>query len=654
MGWPPWLAIAASLLAGALLVAGVALAALAPTPTALATIAVGLAVAPVSAALGVLVARRQPGNVVGLLLCLVGFAVSFTVARDVGWQVLAGRPDTPEWAGWLVAGLNEGAWWVFVFVALLLLHFPDGRPPGRRWRWIPAALVVCGIVVQAAGAFGTEPFRPPLQDLLRPLGPAPMWLDASGFVAFLVLLVLLPVCAVSLVFRFRRSDQVRRGQIKWLALAGVGIPLYPLLCLVEIAVWGRPGWFSLAVVIAGLVGVPVATTIAVLRHDLYDVDKALAGAVTWGLITVVLLGIYGSASLAAGLLLGRGSPAAAAVATALCALALSPLRVRLQHAVDRRLYPLRRNAFAAIGTLHRETGAGRARPDELQQVLRSALRDPALRVGFRIPGTDAFIDAGGAVVDPTGGTPVLLGGAQIGVLVPGRGTASPELLRQVARRCTTLVEVVRLRLELSRALREVEASRARLVQRGDEERRRLERDLHDGAQQRLVSLGMAIRLAQRHLGDGTVDVDELLDHSVAELGIAVAELRQIAHGLRPTSLDDGLPAAVATLVRTVPIGVDMDVCADPLPDDVATTAYYVVSEAVANAVKHADATCIGLRVTRVDGHVVVRVSDDGRGGAIVRNGSGLADRVAALGGSLHVESPPGRGTVVEAALPCAS
>ena len=153
----------------------------------------------------------------------------------------------------------------------------------------------------------------------------------------------------------------------------------------------------------------------------------------------------------------------------------------------------------------------------------------------------------------------MLGGTPIGVLVPGDGEASPELLRDVATRAATMVEMVRLRLELARTLREVESSRARLVQIGYDERRRLERDLHDGAQQRLVSLGMAIRLAQRHLDDGTVDVNGLLDQSVAELGTAVAELRQIAHGIRPSSLDDGLPAAVARLVRNVPITIDLEV-----------------------------------------------------------------------------------------------
>jgi signal transduction histidine kinase len=165
---------------------------------------------------------------------------------------------------------------------------------------------------------------------------------------------------------------------------------------------------------------------------------------------------------------------------------------------------------------------------------------------------------------------------------------------------------------------------------------------------------MAIRLAQRHLDDGTVDVNGLLDQSVAELGTAVAELRQIAHGLRPSSLDDGLPAALARLVRSVPLRVEMEVADLSLPDDVATTAYYVISEALANTVKHAEASSISLRVCQVGGQVVVTISDDGCGGATVSTGSRLADRVAALGGSLQVASPAGLGTVVEAALPCAS
>jgi signal transduction histidine kinase len=195
------------------------------------------------------------------------------------------------------------------------------------------------------------------------------------------------------------------------------------------------------------------------------------------------------------------------------------------------------------------------------------------------------------------------------------------------------------------------------VHAGDEERRRLERDLHDGAQQRLVSLGMALRVAQRRLGAGDAELDRLFDRSVAELATAVAELREIAHGLRPSSLDDGLHASLTALTQHLPIPIGLDVHAEPLPDEVATTAYYVASEAIANAVKHARATRIDVRIARCDGRLEVQVSDDGRGGATLAAGSGLAglsDRVEAIGGALALRTEAGRGTTVEATVPCES
>jgi signal transduction histidine kinase len=168
---------------------------------------------------------------------------------------------------------------------------------------------------------------------------------------------------------------------------------------------------------------------------------------------------------------------------------------------------------------------------------------------------------------------------------------------------------------------------------------------------------MALRLAQRHLDDGTTDMNGVIDQAVAELGTAVAELREIAHGLRPSSLDDGLHAALAALTQHVPIPVALEVQPEPLPDDVATTVYYVTGEAITNAVKHADATRIDVRIARCNGHLEVRITDDGRGGAILTPGSGLAglsDRVQAIGGALALQSNDGRGTIIEAIVPCES
>lgn len=653
------MAIGVALLAATVLVGAVVATVAAPTTRSLVTLVVGgFVVGTMWVVLGVFVARRTPSSVVGLTLCAVGLAIEITVGRDCLWQYLARRPDLALRFHWLVAATNEVAWWVMATGAVFLLHFPDGRLPSRRWRWAPLLVIVSAIAVLAGGAY--EPFLAPLQ-AMEPFQHQPVWLGVATVVGFVVLVVVGPASAVSLVARSRRGPLLR-AQIRWLALAGLGLPSFPLLCLIEIGIHGRPGWFSVAALLVSLVGIPVAAAIAIVRHDLYDVDRALAATVTWGLVSAVLLGLYAACSAGAGLVLGRGSATAAAGATAVCALALVPLRRQIQRVVDRRLYPVRQAALDAIDALQAAIALGRGQPEDLEAVLQRALRHPELRVGYRAPAgdgpatrqADRFVDAAGEPC-PGDGVAIVRAGTTIGILVPGpSGALSDDLLRQVAERATTLVEMVGLRLQLRGAVTEVEASRARLLHIGDRERRRLERDLHDGAQQRLVSLGMALRLAQRHLGDGTVDVNDLLDHSVAELSIAVAELRQIAHGLRPTSLDDGLDAAVGALARNLPIDIDLDVRAPVLPDDIALTAYYVIAEALTNAVKHACASRITLQVAHRHDQLLVCVKDNGRGGATMGATSNLVDRVAALHGTLHVVSPNGGGTMIEAKLPCAS
>ncbi|HEU5484838.1 MAG TPA: sensor histidine kinase [Microlunatus sp.] len=652
MPWARRIAVVVAVLTALHVVVAVGFATQASTGTAWGSVGLGLAVVPACSALSILIVRRPDGAVVGDLLGLLALTISHVVAKEA-WLQWLGTSGRPEQQAWLVAVTAENAWWVLGSFSLLLLYFPDGRLPSRRWVWVPPALVLCVVSVQTYGAFDPGPYRPPVQHLEHPFGDPPVAIDLLSAL-FFPMLGLFVACAVSLLLRYRRSDRVRRQQIKWLALTGIGLPLYPLLCGLEILVWGHPLWFSTTIGLASLVATPIAAGIAVLRYDLFDVDKALAFAVTWSVLTTLLLGTYAVVSSIVGVAVGRDSTAGAALGTAAAAVALLPALRTVRGAVDARLYPLRRAALTAVDELHRQVSAGQARPEELESRLRGALRDPTLRVGFRVPGGGACLDESGSPVPAADGVAVLLDGERTGVVVPGSGPASAELLSEVAGRCSTLVEVVRLRAQVADALRKAESSRTRLVEIGYEERRRMERDLHDGAQQRLVSLGMNLRLAQRHLDDGSVDVDELLDASVAELATAVVELRQIAHGLRPSSLDDGLPAALSNLVRSVPMAVDMDVDDGPLTDAVATTAYYIASEAITNAVKHAQATKIILQVVRRDGLLLVRVTDDGRGGANLGVRSGLSDRVAALGGSLRVASPDGQGTEVEATLPCAS
>ena len=617
-----------------------------------------LALGTVSAAitlLGLLIAFRVRGNLIGPLLSWAGACAMFLSARDVYYAVAVADPGGLPLDSRVVAALDESGWWLFVAVAMVLLHFPDGRLPGRRWRVVPVLLVVLCLAQQAFSAFASAPFPAPLQDLPRPFGTPSLLVRVLSEVVFWPMLLLLLASGVSLFIRFRRSTGRARAQLKWLSLAGLAVVIYPFICLTEILVSGRTGLVSTVFGISALIALPASVAVAMLRHDLYDVDRVLADTVTYAIVTVVLLGTYAVSALTLGLFLGQGSASAAAAATAVCALALTPLRARLQRVVDRRLYPPRRAALLAIEDLQRRIHTEQAQPEELEKALRTALRDPSLRVGLLIPGASGFVDAAGTAVAAAGGVPVMLGGAQIGVLASA--ASGPAVLKAVAAGAASLVEVTRLRAELALALREVEASRTRLVQAGDAERRRLERDLHDGAQQRLVSLGMAMRLAQRHLDDGSVDVNGLLDQGVAELATAIAELRQIAHGLRPTSLDDGLHAALTAITQSLPIPVQLHIPAEQLPEDLATTAYFVAAEAVTNAAKYSQATSIAVRVARSGDDVRIRVEDDGCGGAVPRPGSGLSglvDRVAAVGGSLSMHSPAGRGTTVEAVLPCES
>ena len=618
---------------------------------------IGVAASAPSVVLGLVVARRRPDNAVGPLLAAAGLVVVGTGVTDLYGLVVERRPGLLP-ATEAYVPLAEGAWmWMYVPLALLMLVFPDGRFLSPRWRWVAVALlgVVVAFGVLVAGA--PRPYAAPNEDAPHALGTLPGWALPAALALLPVFLGLLVACAASMAVRYRRAaDAVQQAQLKWLALAATLLPLTLLLCWLSILLLGDTDLVVIGLA-ALVVGVPVATTVAMLRHDLYDVDRVLSGTVTYAVTSAALLGVFTVVSVLGGLAVGGRSATVAAVATAVAAAALAPLRSRIQLRVDRRLYPARDAALRALADLRHRTHTGEARPEELEATLRTALRDPDLQVGYRLPSRPGLVDAagGGIAADEARVTPVLLGGEQIGVLVSTR--LSRDLLRVVADAAGLLVEVVRLRVEVTRALAEAESSRARLLHAGYDERRRLERDLHDGAQQRLVSLGMALRLAQRHLDDGTVDVDGLLDQAVAELGTAVAELRTLAHGLRPSTLDDGLAPALSALTRGVPVVVDLQIEADHLPDDVATTAYYVACEALANSVKHAGAARIGLRVARQDGVVAVLVSDDGIGGAAARTGSGLAglaDRVAAAGGRLSVRSPAGSGTVVEAVLPCAS
>jgi len=305
-------------------------------------------------------------------------------------------------------------------------------------------------------------------------------------------------------------------------------------------------------------------------------------------------------------------------------------------------------------------------PGRLEQALARALRDPTLRLAYWLPDRCAFVDAAGRsveldgeVADDRAVTILRQGGDPVAALLHHAALDDdPALVQAVAATARMTIENGRLHAEVRAQLEEVRASRARIVEFGDAERRRVERNLHDGAQQRLVNVSLALGIARSQVG--TAADEELaaaLDEAAAELRCALAELRELARGIHPVILTEaGLGPALAALAERSPIPVTVaPVPPERLPPRVEETAYYVASEALANAAKHARATAVTISARRRDGDLVVEVGDDGVGGADP-DGSGLrglADRVAVLDGRLRVHSPAGEGTRITAELPCA-
>jgi signal transduction histidine kinase len=322
-----------------------------------------------------------------------------------------------------------------------------------------------------------------------------------------------------------------------------------------------------------------------------------------------------------------------------------------------------RLARGAVADLIVELG-GHVAPGALRAALARALRDPSLTVAYWLPDGERFVDADGlAVTLPDGPeravTEVQREGRRIAALVHDPALADePELVASAGAAAALALENERLQAELRARLEDLRASRARIVEAAQDERRRIERDLHDGTQQRLVSIAMTLGLADSKLERDPAAVRPLLDEARAELSNSLRELRELSQGIHPGILTErGLPAALEDLAYRARLPLELDVgLSERLPDRVEAAAYYVVSEALTNIAKHAQASAVRIRVQRTDGRAVVDIADDGVGGADGARGSGLrglADRVDALGGRLRVESPPGRGTVVHAEIPCA-
>ena len=300
----------------------------------------------------------------------------------------------------------------------------------------------------------------------------------------------------------------------------------------------------------------------------------------------------------------------------------------------------------------------------LRDILSRALGDPTLEVAYAVSGTSTFVDAAGHPIElpPTDShdrsvTRMERDGQPIAALIHDPAISErQELVTSVAAAAGLALENERLQAAVRMQLEDVRASRARIVEAGDAERRRVERDLHDGAQQQLVTLALALQVARTRAATADPSFLAMLDRASAQLEAALAELRELARGLHPSILvEEGLAAAIESLAERTPLPVELRVVEERLPAQVEATAYFVVAEALANIVKHASATQVRITVDRQNGVLAVETADDGLGGANAAKGSGLRgldDRVAAAGGRFSVTSPPLGGTTIRADIPC--
>ena len=319
----------------------------------------------------------------------------------------------------------------------------------------------------------------------------------------------------------------------------------------------------------------------------------------------------------------------------------------------------------AVAELVEALGQTDHRRQTLRETIATALGDSSLALAYWIPEQQAYVDAQGfrvALPEPGSGriaTPIEHAGEPLAVMVHDESLADErDLVRAVGGAAALTLENERLAAELRARIEELRASRTRIVQAGDEERRRLERDLHDGAQQRLVALALNLKLARSSFEHDPEAALESIDDAVKELTETTAELRELARGIHPAILTDrGLDAAVNALAGRASVPVEVgELPGERLAAPVESTAYFVIAEALTNVARYSQASHAEVDVGRQNGTLIVEVRDDGVGGADPDRGSGLrglGDRVAAVDGRLRVTSEPGSGTVVHVEIPCA-
>jgi signal transduction histidine kinase len=620
------------------------------------------------AGVGLYVLRARPGHLVGRLF--VGQGVAAAVMY-FGRQAGLHSPPLPgaAWLAWVSIWLVP---LVMATAGVAVMVFPTGRHLSPRWR--VASYVMVGLATLIALASALWPIEDDWRssDLVFPFDFAGE--DAARAIAWPLMISCYTgfqaMWVAAVVTRLRRAGSDEARQLRWFVFA-VAVSL--LLLVAGQIVWHTPllGLLTLPLV-------PLAAGLAIVRYRLYDIDPVISKTLVGGAMVLLIFVGYVGVVVGLGALLPVSDRVLALAATAAVAVVFEPVRRRAQALADRLVYGRRATPYETLSRL----SAQLARDDEgllegLAATIASGVGASEVVVWLgdaermeAVAASPSRPTAGARSLAELGGRhelvrPVRHDGIVQGALVlrkspgeqltPGEDQLLGDLVAQAG-----LVIDHRARLEqVARQAAELQAAARRIVTAEDSARRRIERNLHDGAQQRLVSLGMELgALVERAAATGDPDLVRQAEHARRQLLAATSELREMARGVHPMVLtEDGLEAALANLVDQSPVLVRLHVALDRRPpSEVEATAYFLVSEALTNAARHASASVVDVDVSLDDDRLTVEVSDDGTGGADLEPGGGLqglADRLSALGARLEIVSPPrGEGTTVRTVLAC--
>ncbi|MBP2708557.1 hypothetical protein JOL79_32785 [Microbispora sp. RL4-1S] len=612
-------------------------------------------------AVGLYVVRMRPRHREGWLFVAtgVGHAVMF-FGRQYGLHT--GPLPAASWLGWI------GVWPLPLAIAAFgwtLMAFPDGRLLSRRWLGLAWGMVAVAGVMAAVSALWPADYdrtglvAPHPFDLPGAVTAARVWEYAQfSYLLFQAL------GTVAIVVRLRRAGGDEARRMRWLVFAVV---MDILILAAGLVIFGSPVPGLLALPL-----VPVAAAFGILRHRLYDIDPVINKTIVVGSMLLLVTAGYVALVVGVGGLVPVEERWRSLLATAVVAVVFEPLRRRAQRLADRLVYGPRATPYEALSRLSAQlTAAPEELLDGIAATVASALgaREVVVWVG-----DEACMAPRAGWPQPVGRTdPAPLSGLHHGPRwhvrpIVDQGTArgaiavrkppGEPLTAAEERLLQDLVAQTGLVIVQQEQAQQLQAAARRIVSAEDAARRRLERDLHDGVQLRLVTLGLELgALAEQAKASGDGLLASRAKDARAQLLEATADLRELARGLHPIVLaQDGLEAALAAVADRSAIPVRLRVSVGSrLPREIEATAYFLVSESITNAARHSAASVVTVDVTTDDGGLRIVVADDGRGGARLTAGSGLqglADRVAALGARLELDSPAGSGTRLRTVLPC--